>query len=54
MHIIITVHTDRTEEKLELAESAGIRVYGLNKYQKNPIKNEPSFLIGFGGLSVKR
>lgn len=54
MHIIITVHTGSTEEKLvESAEYAGIRIYGLNKYRKNPIENEPSFLIGFGGLSVE-
>ncbi|MBO1913845.1 hypothetical protein J4G37_54655, partial [Microvirga sp. 3-52] len=53
MHIIITVHTDSTEEKLiESAKRAGIRIYGLNNYRKNPVEGKPSFLIGFGGLSV--
>ena len=53
MHIIITVHDNRNEDKLtQLAKAAGIRVYGLNKYRKEPINDEPSFLIGFGGLSV--
>jgi GntR family transcriptional regulator / MocR family aminotransferase len=53
MHIIITIHTDCTEEKLiESAKKSGIRIYGLNKYRKNPVEGEPSFLIGFGGLSV--
>ncbi|MFJ7936871.1 PLP-dependent aminotransferase family protein [Sporosarcina sp. NPDC096371] len=54
MHIIITVHTDATEETLvKMASSANIRVYGLNGYRTAPLTGEPSFLIGFGGLSVK-
>ncbi len=53
MHIIITVHTTVSEETLvELASAANIRVYGLNGYRTTPITGEPSFLIGFGGLSV--
>ncbi|MEK5040610.1 MocR-like pyridoxine biosynthesis transcription factor PdxR [Sporosarcina sp. FSL K6-3457] len=53
MHIIITVHTNTTEESLvEAANLANIRVYGLNGYRTAPMTGEPSFLIGFGGLSV--
>ncbi len=53
MHINITVHTDVTEETLEeTARKANIRVYSLNGYRTTPVSGEPSFLIGFGGLSV--
>ncbi|WP_342507608.1 PLP-dependent aminotransferase family protein [Sporosarcina sp. FSL K6-2383] len=53
MHIIITVHTHATEDSLvEAASLANIRVYGLNGYRTAPMTGEPSFLIGFGGLSV--
>ena len=52
MHIIVTVHTDLSENELtEAAKEVGIRIYGLNKYRTIPIAEEPSFLIGFGGLS---
>lgn len=52
MHIIVTVHTKENEESLtEAARKAGIRVYGLNGYRTAPVAGEPSFLIGFGGLS---
>ena len=52
MHIIVTVHTNESEKKLaEAAKSVGIRIYGLNKYRTTPVEEEPSFLIGFGGLS---
>ncbi|MBE1557161.1 PLP-dependent aminotransferase family protein [Sporosarcina limicola] len=53
MHINVNVHTDVCEELLtEAARKAGIRVYGLNGYRTTPIDSDPSFLIGFGGLSV--
>ncbi len=52
MHIILTVHKDTTEKRLEeLASNSKIRVYGMNEYRTNPVAGEPSFLIGFGGLS---
>lgn len=52
MHIIMTVHTDESEETLnKAAKTIGIRIYGLNTYRTSPISEEPSFLIGFGGLS---
>ena len=52
MHIIVTVHTNQSEKKLaEAAMNVGIRIYGLNKYRTTPIVEQPSFLIGFGGLS---
>ena len=52
MHIILTVHKDTTEKGLEeLASNSKIRVYGMNEYRTNPVAGEPSFLIGFGGLS---
>ncbi len=54
MHIIVTVHTTLSEEKLsQKATEAGIRIYGLNKYRTSPVDQEPSFLIGFGGLSTE-
>ena len=53
MHIIVTVHTDKSEQALtEVARKANIRLYGLNSYRTVPVTGEPSFLIGFGGLSV--
>ncbi|MCZ2260879.1 MocR-like pyridoxine biosynthesis transcription factor PdxR [Sporosarcina sp. G11-34] len=53
MHIIVTVHTGESEQMLTTAaEKVGIRLYGLNSYRTTPILGEPSFLIGFGGLSV--
>jgi len=52
MHIIVTVHTKESESKLaEIARGVGIQIYGLNKYRTTPVIEEPSFLIGFGGLS---
>ena len=52
MHIIVTVHSDKSEKELsETAKNVGIRIYGLNKYRTTPVIEEPSFLIGFGGLS---
>lgn len=52
MHIIVTVHTDESEKKLsESAKNVGIQIYGLNKYRTTSVIEEPSFLIGFGGLS---
>ena len=52
MHIIVTVHTNESEKILaEAAKNVGIRIYGLNKYRTTPVVEEPSFLIGFGGLS---
>ena len=35
----------------EAARSTDIRVYGLNEYRTTPSEGEPSFLLGFGGLS---
>lgn len=53
MHIIVTVHTKSSEDILmTAAENVGIRIYGLNTYRSAPIAEEPSFIIGFGGLSV--
>lgn len=53
MHIILTVHTEINEQILtEAARKASIRVYGLNEYRTAPKTGEPSFLIGFGGLSI--
>ncbi|WP_179393633.1 PLP-dependent aminotransferase family protein [Sporosarcina sp. JAI121] len=53
MHIILTIHTERDESSLtEAARKAGIRVYGLNAYRTVPMAGEPSFLLGFGGLST--
>lgn len=52
MHIILTVHTESSEEQLsEAAMKVGIRIYGLSRYRTVPVDEEPSFLIGFGGLS---
>ncbi|MFC5590946.1 PLP-dependent aminotransferase family protein [Sporosarcina soli] len=54
MHIILTVHTQTIEAALEeTARKAGIRVYSVNEYRTSPVTGEPSFLIGFGGLSIK-
>lgn len=51
MHIIIKVHTQTSEEQLTaIAEKAGIRIYGLNKYRTKTVHEEPSFIIGFGGF----
>ena len=53
MHIIVTVHTGDSEQTLiEAASKEGIRLYGLNSYRSVPMSGEPSFLLGFGGLSV--
>ncbi|KAA0940471.1 PLP-dependent aminotransferase family protein [Sporosarcina sp. ANT_H38] len=53
MHIILTVHTETNEQSLALAaRRASIRVYGLNDYRTAPKAGEPSFLIGFAGLST--
>ena len=55
MHILINVHTDRDEEALaEAALANGIRVYGLSEYHKVTRSMQPSFLIGFGGLSGRQ
>ncbi|PIC62730.1 GntR family transcriptional regulator [Sporosarcina sp. P13] len=52
MHILLHVHTERTEkELLELALDAGIKLRGLNTYRVIHVHSVPSFLIGFGGLS---
>ena len=53
MHIIVTVHLNKSEESLTAAaKNVGIRIYGLNKYRTTPnIDNYPSFLIGFGGIA---
>ncbi len=54
MHIILTVHTATNEKALtELASRASIRVYGLNDYRTDPVAGEPSFLLGFAGLSTE-
>lgn len=55
MHILIHLHhTNVSEDSLiDIASSAGIRVYGLNGYRKGTPLTEPSFLIGFGGLQEK-
>ncbi|MCG7337635.1 PLP-dependent aminotransferase family protein [Sporosarcina sp. ACRSM] len=54
MHIILKVHTQTTEAALEeTARRAGIRVYSVNEYRSTAVTGEPSFLIGFGGLSIK-
>ncbi len=54
MHMIMSVKTNDTEEQLVAqALKGGIRIYGLNKYRTTPVKGVPSFLIGFGGLSVE-
>ena len=54
MHIIMTVHKKSSEEELtKAAMNVGIRIYGLNKYRTTPLVEEPSFLIGFGGLSIE-
>ena len=53
MHIIVTVHTSVSEESLSIAaKQANIRIYGLNDYRTTPIAGNPSFLLGFGGLSI--
>lgn len=54
MHIILTVHTETNEKSLVLAaRKASIRVYGLNEYRTVAQAGEPSFLLGFGGLSTE-
>lgn len=54
MHIILTVHTETNERSLAIAaKKASIRVYGLNGYRTAPKEGEPSFLLGFGGLSTE-
>lgn len=53
MHIIVTVHTKESEQSLtNAAAKVGIRIYGLNNYRTLTVDGEPSFLIGFGGLTV--
>jgi len=53
MHIILTVHMPKDEKALsEIALENSIRVYGLNDYRTAPVTGEPSFLLGFGGLST--
>ncbi|MGG0670172.1 PLP-dependent aminotransferase family protein [Lederbergia citrisecunda] len=55
MHIIINVHTNEDEDTLvDAALAKGIRVYGLNDYRKASKSRQPSFLIGFGGLTDDR
>lgn len=52
MHVLLHVHTDRTEQELlTLALDNGIKIRGLNTYRVIPAHTAPSFLIGFGGLS---
>ncbi|GKV70448.1 putative HTH-type transcriptional regulator YdeL [Sporosarcina sp. NCCP-2716] len=52
MHIIITVQDGRSETTLaEAALQAGVRVYGLDSYRSEPADGNPSFLLGFGGLT---
>ncbi len=54
MHIILTVHGNACEkELLEAARSNGILLYSLNEYRTRKVNGETSFLIGFGGFSLK-
>lgn len=55
MHILLHVHTERTEDALiGLALQSGIKVRGLDTYRVMPSHSSPSFLIGFGGLSEEQ
>ena len=55
MHILLHVHTERTEDELiGLALQSGIKVRGLDMYRMKPNRSSPSFLIGFGGLSEEQ
>ncbi|WP_029055196.1 PLP-dependent aminotransferase family protein [Sporosarcina ureae] len=52
MHILLHVHTNRTEKELiDEALQSGIKVRGLDTYKVMPDQSPPSFLIGFGGLT---
>ncbi|WP_153733572.1 MocR-like pyridoxine biosynthesis transcription factor PdxR [Sporosarcina obsidiansis] len=52
MHILLHTHLDMTEQELSAkALSVGVKVYGLDTYRTIPGLSDPSFLIGFGGLS---
>ncbi|MHA6261419.1 MocR-like pyridoxine biosynthesis transcription factor PdxR [Sporosarcina sp. CAU 1771] len=53
MHILVTVHSNKSEAVLtEMAAKKGIHIFGLTNYRTLSVNEEPSFLIGFGGLSV--
>ncbi|WKA54836.1 PLP-dependent aminotransferase family protein [Planococcus shixiaomingii] len=53
MHIVLTIDTTRTEKELiELAQQAGIRVFGLQSYNvQEQAVFPPQIILGFGGLS---
>lgn len=52
MHILLHIHTDRTEQELlEQALQAGIKIHNLHTYKVIQTRSVPSFLLGFGGLS---
>ncbi|WP_301110225.1 PLP-dependent aminotransferase family protein [Sporosarcina sp.] len=52
MHILLHVHSEQSEQDLlNQALTAGIKVRSLDTYRVSPSHADPSFLIGFGGLS---
>lgn len=55
MHILISVPLDKTENELkQQAANVNIAVYPVSDYLLKPIEyEEPTFLLGFGGLSLE-
>nr|WP_309296381.1 MULTISPECIES: PLP-dependent aminotransferase family protein [unclassified Sporosarcina] len=52
MHILLHVHSKESEkELLGQALAAGIKIRSLDTYRVSPNHTDPSFLIGFGGLT---
>ena len=57
MHILLTFHTSKTEAELvNLAEQAGIRIYGLQEYISSELVEItfPRLVFGFGGLKIEQ
>lgn len=57
MHILLTIHTTKTETELvKLAEQSDIRIYGLQEYISTEREEQtiPKLVLGFGGLKIEQ
>ncbi|WP_391206078.1 PLP-dependent aminotransferase family protein [Psychrobacillus sp. L4] len=55
MHILLTIHTCKTEEELVLlSKQAGIRIYALREYITGDFEHAstPKIVLGFGGIDT--